>query len=116
MMTSPAALIADLDAALADAGTAVTIRRYTAPTGTPRPKTDIEDVPASIRAVKADELVGAIDQTGSKVVISPTGLAALLPLRKGDKLVVDGKERNVELAKPIFVASVLVRIDLMVMG
>lgn len=116
MMTSPADLIADLDSALADAGSAITIRRYTAPTGNPRPKAEIHNVPASIRAVKADELVGEIDQTGSKVVLSPTGIAALLPLRKGDKLVVQGKERNIELSKPIYVQSTLVRIDLLVSG
>ncbi|CAH2399224.1 hypothetical protein [Mesorhizobium ventifaucium] len=116
MMTTPADLIADLDAALADAGTAVTIRRYTAPTGTPRPKTDIDNVPAAVRAVRAEELVEGIDQTASTIVVSPTALAALLPLKKGDKAVVDGRERNIELPKPISVQGVLVRIELLVSG
>lgn len=112
---TPAQIIADLDAALARRGEDVTVRRYTAPSGDPRPKTDIE-ARASVRAVKPEELVGEIDQTSSKVVLSPTGLSALLPLRKGDKIVVQGKERNVELPKPIFVDGTLVRIDVMVTG
>ncbi|MER8387306.1 hypothetical protein NKH14_17615 [Mesorhizobium sp. M1380] len=116
MMTSPADLIADLDAALADAGTAITIRRYTAPTGTPRPKTDIDGIPAAVRGAHADELIEGVDQTASAVVLSPTGLAALLPLKKGDKAVIDGRERNIELPKPISVQGVLVRIDLLVAG
>lgn len=113
---SPQQAIAALDAALVEGGSTITIRRYTAPTGDPRPKIDIDDVPAAVRAVKADELVGAIDQTGSTVVVSPTGLAALLPLRKGDKAVIQGKERNIELPKPIHVQGTLVRIDLLVSG
>jgi hypothetical protein len=115
-MTSPSSLIADLDAALADAGSAITIRRYTAPSGTPRPKVDIDNVPAAVRAIHADELAEGIDQTASKVVVSPTGLAALLPLKKGDKAVIDGRERNIELPKPISVQGVLVRVDLLVAG
>lgn len=115
-MTTPTELIEDLDAALLDAGTAITIRRYTAPTGTPRPKTDISAIPAAVRAAKAEELVEGVDQTASTVVVSPTGLAAILPLLKGDKAVIDGRERNIELPKPISVQGVLVRIDLLVLG
>lgn len=117
MITSdtPSGMIARLDAALARRGETVTVRRYTAPTGTPRPKTDIASR-ASVRAVKPEELAGEINQTASKVVLSPTGLGALLPLKKGDKIVIQGKERNIELPKPIFVADVLVRIDVMVTG
>lgn len=115
-MTTPAELIADLDAALLDAGTAITIRRYTAAAGSPRPKTDIDNVPAAVRSVRAQELVEGIDQTASTVVVSPTSLGALLPLEKGDKAVIDGRERNIELPKPISVQGVLVRIDLLVSG
>lgn len=113
---TPTKLIADLDATLAGAGETITLRRYTAPTGTPRPKTDIENVPAAVRAVKAEEIIGAIDQSASTVVVSPTGIAALLPLRKGDKAVIQGRERNIEFPKPIYVQNVLVRIDLLVVG
>lgn len=113
---NPDTIIADLDASLLRAGEVVTIRRYTASSGTPRPKTDIEHVPASVRAVKPEEMVGDIKATFSKVVLSPTGLASLLPLKKDDKIVIQGRERNIEHPGPIFVQGVLVRMNLTVAG
>jgi hypothetical protein len=112
---TPAAMIARLDDALTRRGEDVTVRRYTAATGNPRPKTDIA-TRASVRAVRPEQLVGNIDQTASNAALSPTGLSALLPLRKGDKVVVDGRERNIEFVKPIRVGGTLVRIDLVVTG
>lgn len=112
---TPAGMISRLDASLARHGETVTVRRYTSASGTPRPKTDI-DVKASVRAVRADQLVGGIDQTASNVVLSPTGLAALLPLKKGDKIVIQGRERNIDLPKPIVMQDMTVRIDLLVAG
>lgn len=113
---TPASIIADLDASLLRAGEIVTVRRYTAPSGSPRPKTDIEDVPASVRAVKPEEMVGDIKATYSKVVLSPTGLSLLLPLKKDDKIVIQGRERNIEHPGPIFVRGQLVRMNLTVAG
>lgn len=113
---TPSAAIALLDHQLVAHGEKITVRRYTAPSGTPRPKTDIEDVPAFVRAIKAEELVGGIDMTASTVVLSPSGLSALLPLKKGDKVVIQGRERNIELPKLIFMQDVLVRINLLVAG
>jgi hypothetical protein len=113
---TPAELIADLDQALIRRGTTITIRRYGAPTGTPRPKTDIDAVPAAVRPLRAADLVGAIDQTWSRVVLSPTGLAALLPLKKGDKIVTEGRERNIEFPSSIEVQNIVVRIILLVSG
>lgn len=107
--------VADLDAALARRGEEIVIRRYTATSGTPRPKTDIA-VRATVRPVDAKELVGGIDQTYSKVILSPTGLSSLLPLKKGDKVVVQGRERNIEFPQPIFDGNVLVRLNLLVAG
>lgn len=108
--------IADLDAALARTGESVVVRRYTAPTGTPRPKTDTATLQASVRPLKPEELVGGIDQSWSRVIMSPTGLAALLPIVKGDKVVIQGRERNVQFPGPIYVAGTLVRVELMVSG
>jgi hypothetical protein len=113
---TPAETIAALDRQLAEHGETVIVRRYTSSSGTPRPKIDIEDVPAFVRAVKAEELVGEIDMTASVVALSPTGLSPLLPLKKGDKLVIQGRERNIELPKPILVQNTLVRINLLVAG
>lgn len=115
-MTTPASLIADLDAALADAGETVTIRRYTAPTGTPRPKIDVASVPAAIRPVKPDELVGDVQQTDRLVVLSPSMIEALLPLKIGDKVLIAGAEANVQFAGHIRVQDVVVRLKLMVRG
>lgn len=113
---TPAEAIAMLDGQLAENGERITVRRYTAPSGTPRPKTDTENVPAAVRAVRAEEVINDVKQTHSSVVLSPTGLGALLPLVKGDKLVIQGRERNIDLPKPIFLQGTLVRIDLLVAG
>jgi len=107
--------VADLDAAHARRGENIVIRRYTAASGTPRPKIDIT-VRATVRPLKPEELVGGIDQTFSKVVLSPTGLSSLLPLKKGDKIVIQGRERNIEFPQPIFDSDRLVRINLLVAG
>jgi hypothetical protein len=104
-----------LDRQLSQHGEDIVVRRYTAPTGEPRPKTDLT-VRAFVRAVKAEEMIGTITQTASTVVIGPAGLSALWPLRKNDKTVIAGRERNVEAVKPILLANVLVRVDLVVAG
>ncbi|MFU0504013.1 hypothetical protein [Pseudaminobacter sp. NGMCC 1.201702] len=107
--------VADLDAAHASRGEEIVIRRYTATTGTPRPKIDIA-VRATVRPMKAEDLVGGIDQTYSKVIVSPTGLSPLLPFKKGDKAVIQGRERNIEFPQPIFDGDRLVRLNLLVAG
>jgi hypothetical protein len=116
---TPAELIADLDAALADAGQTVTLRRVTTGPGGIQIPFDVEDVPASVRPLKAAELVGTIDQTWSRVVISPTVIserAFPLPIRKGDKIIANGQERTIEFPGPIYVQDTLVRHSMMVNG
>lgn len=117
-MTDPDSLIADLDAALLDAGEDAVLRRLTlGPNSTQIPFD--ADVRASIRPLKPEELVGNIDQTWSRVILSPTDINRAqfrLPIRKGDKIVQDGKVRNVEFPKHIRVQNVIVRIELMVGG
>ena len=114
-MSEALSIIADLNAALRKSGQDIVLRRYTAPTGDPRPKTDVP-VRAGVRPVRADQLIGAIDQSASNVFLSPTGLAALLPLKKGDKAIIQGRERQIEFVKPIEVDNQLVRVELMVLG
>lgn len=124
--TSPASLIADLDAALADAGENIILRRLT---GTQQIPFDVT-VRAHVTPVKAEALVGAVTQTASKVIISPTeitraqwpgfqtgvtGPDAVLP-RKGDKAVIGGRARNIEFAAPLYRGGALVRIELTVLG
>lgn len=115
---TPAASIARLDAALQRRGQALVLRRYTAPSGNPRPKTDVP-VRGFVRPVEAlaiKEFVGNLATSYFEVVISPTDAAAVLPIVRGDKIVIDGKERNVEMPKPIAMADVLVRIKVLVAG
>lgn len=113
---TPQQAIGALDAQLAAHGQSVTLRRYTAPTGTPRPKTELVGIPAFVRAVKADEFVGIIDSTYSNVTLSPTYFLSMWPIVKGDKIVIDGRERNVEIVKPVKLADALVRCNLVVAG
>jgi hypothetical protein len=113
---TPDQALSSLDSQLAAHGQKITLRRYTAPSGTPRPKTELIDIPAFVRAVKADEIVGNIDATFSNVTLSPTDIILLWPIVKGDKLVIDGRERNVDLPKPKKLGDVLVRCDLVVAG
>ena len=113
---TPAEAIASLDRQLVEHGARVSVYRYTATTGNPRPKDEVANVPAFVRAVSADELVGNVDQTAGNVVLSPTLLSSLLPLKKGDKLLIDGRERNIELVKPISMQTTLIRLHLGVLG
>jgi hypothetical protein len=113
---SPDQAVAMLDSQLAEHGELITLRRYTAPSGTPRPKTDLADIPAFVRAVKPEEFFGNVDSTFSNVTLSPTNFTPLWPLVKGDKVMIDGRERNVEMVKPIKLGNVLVRCNLVVAG
>lgn len=115
---TPAEAIAELDRALVETGQDVTLRRYTAPSGTPRPKIDLP-VRGFVRPVEeltVKELVGNITTPYFEVILSPTGTAALLPIVRGDKIVIDGKERNVEMPRRITMDNVLVRMKIMVAG
>lgn len=110
-MIPAAELIADLDQALLDTGITVTLRRP----GSPSP-TDVT-VRAAIRPLRADELVGNVDQTTHKVVLSPTEINAdtwPLPVKKGDQIIQGSKVREVHFAGPIYVQDTLVRINLRV--
>jgi len=107
---TPAGMIARLEDALDRRGQSVTLSK-------------IGDSPATsgmikahVRAVKEDEIVGPVQQTWSKVILSPTGLGVFLPLRKGDKCTIDGRPRQIEFYQPIKSADTLVRIELMVAG
>ena len=113
---TPEQVIAALDRQLAKHGEPVTVIHFTALSGNPRPSVKAENIKAFVRPVKAEELAGSIDQTASNVVLSPTDVGALLPLKKGDKIVIQERERNIELPKPILLNGVVVRINLVVLG
>lgn len=123
--------IVALDNSLARAGENVTLRRTVKRAGA--------DVPvdvvcrAGVRPVSADQIAGTITQNDLNVIMSPTQILAAdwpgqndnitpgnvvdqhLP-KSTDKMIVQGKERQVRSAKPIYVDNVWVRTDLVVAG
>ena len=112
---SPEHAIGALDRQMARHGQKVVLRRYTG-TGNSRTKTDLADVPAFVRAVKADDLVGEVKQTSLRVTVSPSNIMSLWPLKTSDKALIDGVEREIIAVKPIKLADTLVRCDLVVTG
>ena len=129
MDTSPAGMIARLDASLARVGEDVVLRRYTqGPNGARIPFA--VTVRAQVRGYSPDELIGGITQQDSRVILSPTQIEAAqwpgpatgpeagdrrVP-RKGDQMVIAGIPRTVEAATGIYVAGRLVRIEARVLG
>ncbi len=119
--------LAALDRALARAGETVILRRTTGTT--PQVSFDVE-CKAMVRGYRPEELVGGITQTDSLVILSPTSIeraqwpGAQSPSafgdvrvpKKGDKVVIQGRTRNVEAVGPIYVRGELVRIELRVLG
>lgn len=118
MADTPEDAIARLDGALARRGETVVIRRLTLGPNSLQVPFDAT-CRAHVRPMKGDELVGNVDQSWSAVILSPTDLAEAqfpMPIRKGDKAVIQGKARNIEFSGPILEAGVLVRIELQVSG
>lgn len=124
---TPAQAIAHLDAALARRGEDVELRRMT---GTSQQVAFSATCRAHVRGYKPEELVGAITQGDSMVILSPTDIERAqwpggqepdgpgdrrVP-RKGDKVMVQGRLRNVEAAAPKYMAGTLVRIEMQVRG
>jgi hypothetical protein len=78
-------------------GETVSIRRYTG-TGANRPRFDAE-VTARVTEYEPSELVGTIVQGDRKVIVLAEDLFTAqfpIPPKKGDKVVVRGKELNIE--------------------
>lgn len=122
--------VIELDKSLLVDGEDVTLRRVVGTTN----QVNIDVVcRAFVRRYQAQELAGTIIQGDSQLILSPSQIIAaqwpggLSPTasdaaldhrvpRKDDKVVVQGKTRNVEMAAPIYVANELVRIELQVRG
>ena len=74
---------------------------------------------AFVRGYRPNELVGGITQADSQAILSPDDFVAagLDPLpRKGDKLVIAGRLRIIEVANLTRVGTEVVRLDLRVIG
>lgn len=82
---------------LALVGEPVAIRRYTG-AGPNRPRFDVVAL-ARVTDYAPDELVGSIQQGDRKVILLVEDLVTAqfpLPLAKGDKVVIRGRETNIE--------------------
>jgi hypothetical protein len=124
--------IADLNASLALDGEWIELRRLYGTQMIPVKVT----CRAFVRNVGAEELQAGITQEQSNVILGPSEIiatgwpgpwtpSAAEPVRpdidrrvprKGDKCVIQGKPRNIEISKPIYVDNELVRIELRVLG
>jgi hypothetical protein len=124
---TPVGMIARLDDRLLRRGEDCILRRKE---GSPLVDKDVT-VRASVRGLRAAEIVGTATQAYSKAVISLTQiLAAGWPAghvvapgavdpripRTNDFLVVKGKQRQIMFADPIAVNGVVVRVNLTVAG
>jgi hypothetical protein len=125
---TPEAAIASLRRQLEQHGQIVELRRLTG--------TQAISFAVRVRAFVADyapqELVGEINADDSSVIVSPVEIEAsgwpgpevpagstqqdLRVPRRGDAVVIAGKVRTVEEAKPKYLDDVLVRIDMRVLG
>lgn len=98
-------VLASHRAMLAEIGEDIIIRRYYGPAGPNRPKYEAK-VRARVTGLGNPELIGAVAQGRYKVIgvidpdaPVPTGkvaLASLLPLELTDKMVIRGKEMDIE--------------------
>jgi hypothetical protein len=100
-------------------GAPVVIRRYSG-SGANRPHFDV-DVIARVVDYEPEQIVGTIQQGDSKLIVLAEDVAAsqiAMPLRKGDKAVIRGKEHNIEEAddKTRRVQGVLIAYELQVRG
>lgn len=124
--------IAGLDGALARYGQNITLRSVV-PGQAPNAQITFDvECRAFVRGYSANELVGGITQSDSRVIMSPTEIiregwpgpnSSATPTnadrripKKGDKAVINGKVRNVEAAVGIYVDNELVRIEMRVLG
>ena len=120
--------IADLDAALAADGEWIEVWRET---GTQKIPLKVR-CRAFVRGYAAQELIGGIAQSDSKVILSPTEIiragwpgpnSSATPTnqdrrvpRKGDAVVIAGRKRTVEAAGGIYLGGEVVRIEMRVLG
>lgn len=111
---TPARAIAMLDRQIAKDGQTVLLRKGNAANGDAD-----KPVRAFVRGYQPEELSGGIQQGDSTMVISPTGLAASGfqgDIKRLDKAVIGGRLRNIEIANPIRMNDIIVRIECWVRG
>lgn len=124
---TPAECITDLNASLAADGEQIVLQRVTLGPAGALIRFSV-DCRAFVRGYEPSEMIGGITQQDSRVIISPTQIETAgwtsgrpadedrrVPV-KGNKAIIQGKERNVEAAVGKYVAGQLVRIEMRVLG
>lgn len=112
---TPAQAIAALDRQIARHGQAVSLRKNGAAADGSADAT----VRAFVRGYRPEELAGGVQQTDSQVVLSPSALAGTVfaaGAKRLDKILIDGRLRNIEGANPVRINGVIVRHELWVRG
>lgn len=113
---TPAQAIAMLDRQIAAHGQDLELRRIVADAADDL----VWPCRGFVRQYKPAELIGGIMQGDSQVVLSPSGLAggvfAEAAVRRLDRVMTAGRQRLVEVVEPVYLANVLVRLNLQVRG
>lgn len=127
---SQAERIARLDAALAEAGSTITLQRVGPSSGSVVVLGAV-DCPAAVRPVgrsMADGLAGSVAMSDDHIIISPTPLVVagwtsgragsgeeIVPM-KGNRVLIGGRQRTIDSATAIRVQGEIVRIEMLVVG
>jgi len=106
---TPAGRLSRINEAVERRGEPVTITRRGDPPVTVSAK-------AKLKPIKSETMIGPIRQSWWEVILSPTGLSAVLPLRPGDNVTFQGKEWQIQDYRPYRPGGVLCRIELIVAG
>lgn len=112
---SAADAIADLDAEIAENGQEIWLRKNGAVADG---SVDVQ-LRAFVRGYKPEELAGGVQQTDSQVVLSPSvlvGTPFAAGVKRLDKILIDGRLRNIEGANPVRLNGVIVRHELWIRG
>lgn len=117
-----------LDGQIARNGESVTLQRIVGTS--PNQSTSAAEVGAIVRPYGPKELIGGITQGDLLVIVSPTDVKAArwpggqagqivgdasVP-KTTDKIVVQGRQRQIVASMPVYLASVLVRMNFQVRG
>lgn len=112
---TPKEAIRMLDDAVKDHGQTITLRRVV-----PNAASIEATMRAAVRGYRPEQITDGITIGSSQVILSPTALKGT-PFeadwpRKNDKVVINGRVRNVEAPDPAMIDDVLVRMNLVVAG
>ncbi|WP_132254733.1 hypothetical protein [Methylobacterium segetis] len=110
---TPAQAIAQLDRQIAAHGQDVQLRAAAA-----EPDTAAATLRAFVRGYRAEELSGGVQQGDTLMILSPTHLpaAGVETIQRGDGVTIAGRARYVEIANPVVLNDVVVRIECTVRG